>query len=120
LGYPILRLTEFAVSAVLAVYLVTQLQQFPHHLVWIYLPTGLGGLILNYLFFVSGLVPRVIAVLGLIGYGLLTLTVPLDLLGVIDVENGTGLLMLAPGGFYEFLVLPIWLFARGFRTPRRA
>ena len=49
-----------------------------------------------------------------------TLTVPLDLLGVIDVENGTGLLMLAPGGFYEFLVLPIWLFARGFRTPRRA
>ena len=117
LGYPIMRVTEFTVSLLVTVYLLTQLEEFPNHLLWIYLPTGIGGLILNYLFLVSGLVPRAIAVLGLIGYALLLLTVPLDLLGAIDVESGAGLLMLAPGGLYEFLVLPIWLFARGFRMP---
>ena len=117
LGYPIMRVTEFAVSALLAIYLLRQLEEFPNHLLWIYLPTAIGGLILNYLFFVSGLVPRGIAVLGLIGYALLLLTVPLDLLGAIDVESGAGLLMLAPGGLFEFLVLPIWLFAKGFRMP---
>jgi hypothetical protein len=117
LGYPIMRLTEFTGSLLLAIYLLTQLEEFPNHLLWIYLPTAIGGLILNYLFVVSGLVPRPIAVLGLIGYALLLLTVPLDLLGAIDVEGGAGLLLLAPGGLYEFLVLPIWLFAKGFRTP---
>lgn len=117
LGYPIMRVTEFAVSLVLAVYLLTQLEEFPNHLLWVYLPTAVGGLILNYLFFVSGLVPRPIAVLGLIGYSLLLLTLPLDLVGAIDVESGAGLAMLAPGGLYEFLVLPIWLFAKGFRMP---
>jgi hypothetical protein len=114
LAYPIARVVELSVSAVLAVYLLTQLEHFPNHLLWVYLPTGIGGLILNYLLLVSGLVPRAIAVLGLVGYGLLLLTVPLDLLGVIDVEHGAGLLMLAPGGLYEFLVLPAWLFAKGF------
>jgi hypothetical protein len=72
------------------VYLLTQLEEFPNHLLWVYLPTALGGLILNYLFLVSGLVPRLIAALGLIGYGLLLLTVPLDLLGVVDVESEAG------------------------------
>jgi len=116
IGYPIARLVEFGVSAVLATYLLTELAEFPNHLLWVYLPTALGGLILNYVFFVSGLVPPAIAMLGLLGYGLLLLTVPLDLLSVIDVEKGAGLLLLAPGGLYEFLVLPAWLIARGFRS----
>ena len=120
MGYPVMRLTEFAVSALLAVYLLTQLAEFPNHLLWIYLPTAIGGLILNYIFLTSGLIPRPLAVLGLIGYGLLLLTVPLDLLGAIDVESGTGLALLAPGGLYEFLILPIWLFTKGFRTPHTA
>ena len=105
------------VSALLALYLLVELEEFPNHLLWVYLPTAIGGLILNYLFLVSGLVPRAIAVLGLIGYALLLLTVPLDLLGAVDVEKGAGLAMLAPGGLYEFLVLPTWLFAKGFRMP---
>jgi hypothetical protein len=117
LGYPIMRVTEFGVSLLVAVYLLSQLEQFPNHLLWIYLPTGVGGLILNYLFFISGLVPRAVAVLGLIGYALLTLTVPLDLLGAIDVEHGVGLVMLAIGGVYELLVLPLWLFTKGFLMP---
>jgi Domain of unknown function (DUF4386) len=116
IGYPIARLVEFGVSAVLGTYLLIQLEEIPNHLLWVYLPTALGGLILNCLFFVSGLVPRAIAVLGLLGYSLLLLTVPLNLLSVIDVEKGAGLVLLAPGGVYEFLVLPAWLIARGFRS----
>src|SRR3954447_16053443 len=71
LGYPIARSVEFGVSAVLAAYLLTQLEEVSNSLLWIYLPTALGGLLMNYLFFVSGLVPRTIAALGLVGYGLL-------------------------------------------------
>ena len=72
---------------------------------------------MNYLLFISRMVPRPISVLGLIGYTLLLLAVPLDLLGAIDVNSGAGLVMLAPGGLYEFLILPFWLIAKGFRPP---
>jgi hypothetical protein len=117
--YPVLRIAEFAVSAACGVYLVTQLQVVPNHLLWVYVPTGLGGLVLTYLLLVSGLVPRPIAILGLVGYGLLTLGVPLDLLGVLDMSAGPGLLLLAPGGLFELLVLPMWLIAKGFRPISR-
>ena len=117
LGYPIMRMLEFAVSAILAIYLLSELEEFPNHLLWVYIPTGIGGLILNYLLFVSRIVPRPISVLGFIGYTLLLLTVPLDLLGAVDEGSGAGFVMLAPGGLYEFVVLPIWLIAKGFRPP---
>jgi hypothetical protein len=117
LGYPIMRVLEFVVSAILAVYLLSQLQEFPNHLLWVYIPTGIGGLILNHLLFTSRMIPRPIAVLGLIGYTLLLLVVPLDLLGAIEENSGTGLALLAPGALYEFMILPIWLIAKGFRPP---
>ena len=118
LGYPIMRVAEFAVSAALAVYLLSQLTEFPNHLLWVYVPTGIGGLILNYLLFRSRIVPRPIAALGAVGYTLLLLVVPLDLFGAINESSGVGLAMLAPGGIYEFVILPIWLIARGFRAPQ--
>jgi hypothetical protein len=117
LGYPIMRILEFAVSATLAIYLLSQLAEFPNRLLWVYIPTGIGGLILNYLLYKSKIVPRPISVLGFIGYSLLLLTVPLDLFGAIDESSGVGLVLLAPGGVYEFLILPIWLIAKGFRAP---
>ena len=117
LGYPVMRILEFAISAVLAIYLLVQLEAFPHRLLWVYIPTAVGGLILNYLLFVSGMIPRAISVLGLIGYSLLLLTVPLELLGVVNVQSGAGLAMQVPGGLYEFVILPIWLITRGFRPP---
>ncbi|MGH3412592.1 MAG: DUF4386 domain-containing protein [Sciscionella sp.] len=115
--YPILRIVEFTVSAVCGVYLLAQLQAVPNHILWVYVPTGLGGLVLTYLLYVSRLVPRPIAVLGLVGYVLLSLGVPLDLIGVLDMNNGPGLALLAPGGLFEAVCLPIWLIAKGFNTP---
>ena len=118
LCYPILRIVEFTVSTACGIYLLAQLQVVPNHMLWVYLPTGLGGLILTYLFYVSRLVPRPIAALGLFGYLLLTVGVPLDLLGVLDMNKGTGLALLAPGGLFEAICLPIWLVAKGFNSPR--
>lgn len=118
--YPVLRIVEFAVSAACGVYLLTQLQVVPNHMLWVYVPTGIGGLVLTYLLFVSRLVPRPIAVLGIVGYAVLSLGVPLDLLGVLDMNAGLGLALLAPGGLFEVVVLPIWLIAKGFRTPTSA
>jgi hypothetical protein len=115
--YPVLRVTEFTVSAVCGMYLLAQLQVVPNHLLWVYIPTGIGGLIFTYLLFVSKLVPRPIAVLGLIGYAALLLGVPLDLLGALDMNNGPGLILLAPGGLFEFVLLPLWLITKGFKLP---
>ena len=117
LGYPVMRILEFTVSAALAVYLLSELEEFPNRLLWVYVPTAVGGLILNYLFYISRIVPRPISILGLVGYGLLALVVPLDLMGVVNADHGAGLAMLIPGGLYEFLILPIWLIAKGFRPP---
>jgi hypothetical protein len=118
--YPVLRIIEATVSTACGVYLLVQLQVVPNQLLWIYIPTGIGGLVLNHLLFVSRLVPRPVAVLGLVGYGLFTLAVPLDLLGVLDMNAGVGMLVLAPGFLYEFVVLPIWLIAKGFTAPSQA
>jgi hypothetical protein len=114
--YPVLRIIEFTVSAAGGVYLLTQLQVVPHYLLWVYIPTAMGGLILNYLLYVSRLVPRPIAVLGLVGYGLFSLGVPLTLLGVLDMNVGLGMVILAPGFLFEFVVFPIWLIAKGFTS----
>jgi len=115
--YLLLRITEFAVSAACGVYLLNRLQAVPNHLLWVYIPTGIGGLILTYLLFVSRLVPRPIAILGLVGYTSLSFGVLLDLLGVLDMNEGAGLVLLAPGGLFEILFLPIWLIAKGFTPP---
>ena len=116
--YPVLRITECLVSAACGVYLLVESQVVPNHMLWIYVPTGVGGIILTYLLFVSRLVPRAIALLGLVGYGLLTIGVPLDLLGLLDMSEGAGLLLVVPGGLFELVFLPIWLITKGFSAPR--
>ena len=117
--YPLLRIVEFAVSAACGVYLLTQLQVVPNNHLWVYLPTAIGGLIFTYLLFDSRLVPRPIAVLGIVENTLLLLGVPLDLLGVLDIVAGAGLVLLIPGGLFEFVVLPIWLITKGIPLDRR-
>jgi hypothetical protein len=118
--YPVLRITECVVSAVCGVYLLVQSQVIPNHLLWVYLPTGVGGIILTYLLFVSRLIPRAIALLGLVGYAALTIGVPLDLLGLLDMSTGAGLLLVVPGGLFEVVFLPIWLITKGFNASQGA
>ncbi|MEV4515566.1 DUF4386 domain-containing protein [Dactylosporangium sp. NPDC049525] len=115
--YPVLRIVEFAVSAACGFYLLNQLQVVPNHMLWVYVPTGAGGLIFTYLLFTSWLVPRPLAILGIVGYTALSLGVPLDLLGVLDMNEGPGLVLLAPGGLFEAVFLPIWLIVKGFTAP---
>jgi hypothetical protein len=115
LSYAALRVVELAVSAACGGYLLAHSQTVPNHLLWVYIPTGVGGLIFTYLLVVSRLVPHPIAILGLVGYAALTVGVPLDLLGALSMNEGPGLALLAPGGLFEFVVLPIWLIAKGFR-----
>ena len=118
--YPILRIIECLVSAACGVYLLAQSEVVPNHLLWVYVPTGVGGIILTYLLLVSRLVPRPIALLGLVGYVSLTIGVPLDLLGVLDMSAGAGLLLVVPGGLFELVFLPIWLITKGFSAPASA
>ena len=118
--YPTLRIVECLVSAACGVYLLAQSQAVPNHMLWVYVPTGVGGIIVTYLLLVSRLVPRPIALLGLLGYVLLTVGVPLDLVGVLDMNVGAGLLLVVPGGLFELVFLPAWLLTRGFSEPRHA
>lgn len=82
-------------------------------LMLVYVYTGVGGVMLSYMLLETRLIPRGLAVLGLVGYPALLLAAVLDMLGVVDTVAGAGLLGLVPGGLFE-LALPIWLFARGF------
>jgi hypothetical protein len=84
-------------------------------IVVLYLVTSVGGTVFAALLYRSALVPRSLAVLGLIGYPALLVGCILDLFGATDVTQGVGLLAVVPGGFFE-LFLPIWLLAKGFRS----
>jgi hypothetical protein len=116
--YPVFRALELSVSVVFGIYLLTTLKVVPNHMLWLYIPTGIGGLIFTYLLFVTKIVPRPIALLGLVGYTALLLGIPVTLLSSIDMNEGAGMVILAPGGLFEFVFLPIWLIAKGFKTPQ--
>jgi MFS family permease len=90
----------------------------PWTLMLVYLYTALGGLMLSYMLLRTRLIPRGLSVLGLIGYAALLLASMLDMLGIIDLVAGVGLVWLVPGGLFE-LLLPIWLFVRGFNVTAR-
>ena len=108
-SYPVFRIIEFTVSTVCGIYLLTRLEVVPNYLLWVYIPTAIGGLVLTYLLFTSRLVPRPIAILGIVGYAALLIGVPLDYAGILTMDDGLGLLLLIPGGLFEFLFLPICL-----------
>lgn len=82
----------------------------------IYMVTSVGGMCMATLLYRSKLIPRPIAILGLISYPALLLGCILDVFSLVDVTQGIGLVALVPGGLFE-LILPIWLIARGFSFP---
>lgn len=75
---------------------------------------GVGSTLLCLLLLRARLIPAWIAGLGVIGYVLLLASAVLDLVGVVDTLNGAGAAMYIPGGLFEFIILPVWLWTRGF------
>jgi len=75
--------------------------------------TTSAGLIFSYLLYVSGLIPRFLAQLGLIGYSILAIGIPVMLLTEMQLDAGWGLTFVALGGLFEFVV-PLLLIFKGF------
>jgi len=76
---------------------------------------GIGnGLILGYLMYKSGLVPRRMAVLGLVGGSLICLSGAAVMFGVIDSGSAPHLLASIPEFFWE-LSFAIYLIVKGFK-----
>ena len=73
---------------------------------------GLAGLMLNYAFYKSKLVPRPVAVWGLAGYAVLFCGMLSDLMG-----SGLGLASSIPGGLWEVFA-GVWLITKGFNPSR--
>jgi hypothetical protein len=81
------------------------------------LVVGVGnGCILGWMMFRTGLVPRRLAVLGLIGGPLLIVSGSAAILHLIEPGGAVQNLSAAPEFFWE-LLLGIYLIAKGFKTP---
>ena len=81
------------------------------------IPLGLGGVILTTMLYQTKLVPRFLAAFGIIGYALLLPCALLTLFGVQNVAPGVPVtLMVIPVAIWEIILMPVWLFARGFNT----
>ena len=78
---------------------------------------GFGSLFLNYSLYKSRVIPRFLSIWGGIGYFLLLLSAVLDICGVINTTSGLGFLLYIPGGLWEMIILPLWLFIKGFKMP---
>ena len=79
---------------------------------------GLGGLLFTWMLFRFRLVPRFIAVVGLIGYALVFFGGIAGWFGLVDVAPGGNGTLLAPFvAAFEIILLPFWLLFRGFKTP---
>ncbi|WP_054023883.1 DUF4386 domain-containing protein [Bacillus sp. FJAT-28004] len=84
------------------------------------LALSLGSLMFCYLMYRSKLIPRIISVIGLIGYAALFASGCLGIFG-LDV----GMILYIPGAIFE-IIFPIWLIVKGFNltainavTPKR-
>jgi len=78
---------------------------------------GLGGLLFTWMLFRFRLVPRVIAVVGLIGYALVFFVSITGWFGLVDVTpGGNGTHFAVPVAVFEIILLPFWLFFNGFKT----
>lgn len=79
---------------------------------------GLGGVIMTSMLFKSKLVPRFISGFGIIGYSLLLPAFIIALYGLLDpTPGGPGTLLALPAAIFEILLMPAWLYAKGFNRP---
>jgi Domain of unknown function (DUF4386) len=98
--------TTFSFQALSTV--LIQASPYANDIGWIAL--GLAGVMLNYLFYRTKLVPRWIAVWGLVGYAIICCGTVSELMG-----SGLGLVSELPGGLWE-VFMGVWLIARGFNA----
>ena len=70
---------------------------------------GAGSILLCWILLANRLIPRALSILGIIGYIALFLSGWAELYGL----SGLGLILFVPGALFE-LILPVWLFAKGF------
>ena len=75
---------------------------------------GISGLILCYSFYKSKLVPRLLAIWGLVGYATILCGSVLEVLGFDRLSIHT-----IPGGLWE-LFIGVWLIVKGFNLPATA
>jgi hypothetical protein len=73
-----------------------------------------SGLMLGYLMYRSGLVPRPIAVLGLAGGSLAFVAATAELFGLFSQVSGAAFLLVLPEALFEFSI-GVWLTFKGFR-----
>jgi hypothetical protein len=82
---------------------------------------GLGGLLFTWMLFRFLLVPRLISVVGLIGYALVLAVGLAGWLDIVDPSPSGNVQFLAiPVAVFEIVLLPFWLLFKGFKMPEAA
>ena len=114
-AYFVLRVAECVTVVVIGVYFLTSQTRWDAYVLPVYAVSGAAGLVLSSALLTSRIVPRSLSMLGVIGYPVFLVGSILAMFSVIDVTHGAGTLALVPGGLFE-LILPIWLFTKGFTS----
>ena len=117
-AYFLLRVAECLTLVAVGAYFLTIHAQWDAYVLVVYAVSGAAGLVLSSALLTSGIVPRNLSVLGLIGYPVFLVGSMSAMFNLISVTHGAGMLALVPGGLFE-LVLPIRLFTKGFTPPHR-
>lgn len=78
---------------------------------------GLSGIIFTWMLVRHKMVPRVISVVGLVGYALSLFGGLAVWFGLIDPAAALATVINVPVAVFEIILLPFWLFFRGFKMP---
>jgi len=114
-AYLVLRVTECLTLVAVGLFFLTSHAQWDAYVLAVYAVSGAAGLVLSSALLTSRIVPRNLSMLGVIGYPVFLVGSILAMFNLIDVTHGAGMLALVPGGLFE-MILPIWLFAKGFTS----
>ena len=112
-AYFLLRVTECLTLLAVGAYFLTNHTQWNAYVLAVYAVSGTAGLVLSAALLTSRIVPKNLSMLGLIGYPIFLTGSILAMFNLINVTHGAGMLALALGGLFE-LIVPIWLFTKGF------
>jgi len=116
-AYFVLRVMECLTLVSVGAYFLTSHAQWNGYVLAVYAVSGAAGLVLSSASLTSRIVPRSLSMLGVIGYPIFLVGSVLAMFNLIDITHGAGMLALVPGGLFE-LILPIWLFTKGFFFPQ--